>query len=137
MKSAWKPLRRIVRQWEVLTPSRKYILLAGVVRGPPESVDNPITGLLSAEIPSCRDLTTVPKGYVAVYVGPEMRRFVIPVSYLCSPHFRALMERAADEFGFEQEGGLRIPCEEETFEELLRVLGKGSWKFEKESGRIL
>nr|KYP38351.1 Auxin-induced protein 10A5 [Cajanus cajan] len=30
----------------------------------------------------------VPKGYLAVYVGDKMRRFVIPVSYLNQPHFK-------------------------------------------------
>ncbi|KAL5977995.1 hypothetical protein ACLOJK_037018 [Asimina triloba] len=64
----------------------------------------------------------VPKGCLAVYVGPEMRRFVIPTSYLCSPDFRVLWERVVDEFGFEQKGALRIPCEEEAFEELIRGL---------------
>ena len=62
----------------------------------------------------------VPRGFLAVYVGPELRRFVIPTSYLSMPDFRALMERMADEFGFQQEGGLQIPCEEEDFEEILR-----------------
>ncbi|THU60513.1 hypothetical protein C4D60_Mb07t13580 [Musa balbisiana] len=32
------------------------------------------------------------------------------------------MERVAKEFGFHHVGGLQIPCEEEHFEELLRVL---------------
>jgi SAUR family protein len=58
---------------------------------------------------------TVPKGYFAVYVGAEARRFVVPMSLLCQPAFRALMERAAEEFGFGQAGGLRIPCCEEDF----------------------
>uniref|UniRef100_A0ACD5V7V3 Uncharacterized protein n=1 Tax=Avena sativa TaxID=4498 RepID=A0ACD5V7V3_AVESA len=59
--------------------------------------------------------TTVPKGYFAVYVGAEARRFVVPMSLLCQPAFRVLMERAAEEFGFGQAGGLRIPCREEDF----------------------
>jgi SAUR family protein len=32
------------------------------------------------------------------------------------------MERAADEFGFAQAGGLRVPCAEEDLEDLLRRL---------------
>ncbi|KAJ0985186.1 hypothetical protein J5N97_003542 [Dioscorea zingiberensis] len=64
----------------------------------------------------------VPKGCLAVYVGEHMRRFVIPASYLCRPEFQTLMEKVAEEFGFEQTGGLRIPCNEETFEEILHVL---------------
>lgn len=62
----------------------------------------------------------IPKGFLAVYVGTTVvRRCVIPTSYLSMPDFRILMERAADEFGYEQEGGLRLPCEEEDFEKIL------------------
>ena len=55
----------------------------------------------------------VPKGYFAVYAGEESRRFVVPTGYLREPAFRDLMERAADEFGFAQAGGIRIPCRED------------------------
>uniref|UniRef100_A0A5B7C2W3 Putative SAUR-like auxin-responsive protein family n=1 Tax=Davidia involucrata TaxID=16924 RepID=A0A5B7C2W3_DAVIN len=61
----------------------------------------------------------VPRGFLAVYVGPELRRFVIPTRYLSMPDFKVLMERVAEEFGYEQEGGLRIPCEEEDFQDVL------------------
>ena len=78
----------------------------------------------------------VPKGYFAVYVGEESRRFVVPTGYLREPAFRDLMERAADEFGFAQAGGLRVPCAEEDFEDLLRRLqrkngGAGAGKGKK------
>ncbi|KAK9097556.1 hypothetical protein Sjap_023053 [Stephania japonica] len=67
----------------------------------------------------------IQKGFLAVYVGDAMRRFVIPAVYLSVPDFQILMERAADEFGFQQEGALRIPCDEEDFEEvLIRCLAK-------------
>jgi SAUR family protein len=66
----------------------------------------------------------VPKGYFAVYVGAEARRFVVPTSYLRQPAFRELMERAAEEFGFDQAGGLRIPCREEDFEATVAALEK-------------
>ncbi|KAL6996086.1 hypothetical protein U1Q18_006222 [Sarracenia purpurea var. burkii] len=62
----------------------------------------------------------VPKGSLAVYVGPEERRFVIPACYLSMPDFKGLMEKAAEEFGYEHEGGLRIPCEEDDFEDILK-----------------
>lgn len=32
------------------------------------------------------------------------------------------METAAEMFGYEQEGGLRIPCEGEKFQKMLRAL---------------
>lgn len=61
----------------------------------------------------------VPKGYLAVYVGPALRRFVIPTSCLSMPDFRVLMDQAAEEFGFDQQGGLQIPCDEEDFTMIL------------------
>lgn len=65
------------------------------------------------------DRRTVPKGHLAVYVGPELRRFVIPASCLAMPEFKMLMDRVAEEFGFEHQGGLHIPCDEAHFEEIL------------------
>ncbi|KAL1197726.1 Vacuolar-processing enzyme delta-isozyme [Cardamine amara subsp. amara] len=62
----------------------------------------------------------VPRGHLAVYVGrEEMQRFVIPTKYLEYPEFRVLMDEVADEFGYEHEGGIHIPCEESVFEEIL------------------
>ncbi|KAJ1270337.1 hypothetical protein BS78_06G046200 [Paspalum vaginatum] len=64
----------------------------------------------------------VPKGCFAVYVGAEATRFFVPTSYLRRPAFRGLLERAAEEFGFDQAGGLRIPCREEDFQATVAVL---------------
>ncbi|KAI4335164.1 hypothetical protein L6164_013834 [Bauhinia variegata] len=64
----------------------------------------------------------VPKGYLAVYVGPELRRFIIPTSYLSHSLFKVLLEKTAEEFGFEHSGGLTIPCEIETFKYLLKCM---------------
>ncbi|CAL5033623.1 unnamed protein product [Urochloa decumbens] len=64
----------------------------------------------------------VPKGCFAVYVGAEARRFVVPTSYLRRPAFRELMERAAEVFGFNQAGGIRIPCREEDFQATVAAL---------------
>lgn len=64
----------------------------------------------------------VPKGYLAVYVGPELRRFIIPTSYLSHPLFKVLLEKVEEEFGFDHSGGLTIPCEIETFKYLLKCM---------------
>ncbi|KAL0903354.1 hypothetical protein M5K25_027727 [Dendrobium thyrsiflorum] len=64
----------------------------------------------------------VPKGYLAVYVGDGMRRFVIPTAYLCLPEFREILDKMEKEFGFNQKGGLKIPCDEEDFEEMISFL---------------
>ena len=58
----------------------------------------------------------VPKGYLAVYVGDKMRRFVIPISYLNQPSFQELLSQAEEEFGYDHPtGGLTIPCNEDEF----------------------
>ncbi|XP_020221027.2 uncharacterized protein LOC109803762 [Cajanus cajan] len=64
----------------------------------------------------------VPKGYLAVYVGPELRRFIIPTSYLSHHLFKVLLEKAAEEFGFDHSGALTLPCEIETFKFLLKCM---------------
>ncbi|CAM0902663.1 unnamed protein product [Alopecurus aequalis] len=65
-----------------------------------------------------------PKGHLAVSVGSTMRRFVIPTEYLKHPAFAALLREAEEEFGFQQEGLLRIPCEVLAFEAILRAVEK-------------
>ena len=67
-------------------------------------------------------MAAVPRGYFAVYVGAEARWFVVPTSYLRQPAFRDLMERAAEEFGFAQAGGIRIPFREDDFEATVAAL---------------
>ncbi|CAL0308588.1 unnamed protein product [Lupinus luteus] len=61
----------------------------------------------------------VPKGFLAVYVGPESTRFVIPVSFLSMPDFRVLMDMVAEEFGCDHHGALHFPCDEQQFQQIL------------------
>ncbi|KAK7304021.1 hypothetical protein RJT34_15011 [Clitoria ternatea] len=79
----------------------------------------------------------VPKGYLAVYVGPELRRFIIPTSYLSHHLFKVLLEKAADEYGFDQSGGLTIPCEIETFKYLLKCIENEENEKKEQSARKL
>jgi len=58
----------------------------------------------------------VPKGYLAVYVGEEIKRFVIPISYLSQSSFQELLNQAEEQFGYDHPmGGLTIPCREDVF----------------------
>ncbi|CAJ2671791.1 unnamed protein product [Trifolium pratense] len=58
----------------------------------------------------------VPKGYLAVYIGEKMKRFVIPMSYLNQPSFQDLLSQVEEEFGYDHPmGGLTIPCTEDAF----------------------
>lgn len=70
---------------------------------------------------SSKGRNKVPKGFVAVYVGPQFKRFVIPISFLTMPEFKGLMDNVAEEFGcdFHADGALQIPCDEEHFQNIL------------------
>ncbi|KAM5574600.1 protein SMALL AUXIN UP-REGULATED RNA 51-like [Rosa sericea] len=72
-----------------------------------------------------------PSGFLAVYVGPERRRFVIPARFVNLPVFVGLLEKAAEEFGFETTGGLVMPCEVAFFKDILKFLEKDERKFGK------
>ncbi|URE33897.1 Auxin responsive protein [Musa troglodytarum] len=58
---------------------------------------------------------TVPAGCVPLYVGPEGKRFEVPARFLKLPVFVELLKRAEEEYGFEQAGGLAIPCDSDFF----------------------
>ena len=61
-------------------------------------------------------VSNVPKGYLVVYIGEELKRFVIPLSYLNQPLFQNLLSQAEEEFGYDHPmGGLTIPCREDVF----------------------
>ncbi|XP_028755771.1 auxin-induced protein 15A-like [Neltuma alba] len=67
----------------------------------------------------------VPKGHLAVYVGEEMKRFVIPISYLNHHAFQELLSEAEEEFGYDHPmGALTIRCTEDVF---LNVTSSFSW----------
>ncbi|KAI4323749.1 hypothetical protein L6164_023330 [Bauhinia variegata] len=74
-------------------------------------------------IPAASKPVEVPKGHLAVYVGQEMKRFIIPISYLSQPLFQELLSQAEEEFGYDHPmGGLTIPCRENEFVDLLSRL---------------
>ncbi|WKA10273.1 hypothetical protein VitviT2T_027852 [Vitis vinifera] len=52
----------------------------------------------------------VPKGHFAVYVGENRTRYIVPISFLTRPEFQSLLQQAEEEFGFDHEMGLTIPC---------------------------
>ncbi|GLJ24095.1 hypothetical protein SUGI_0459460 [Cryptomeria japonica] len=66
----------------------------------------------------------VPKGHFAVYVGNERSRYIIPTDYLNHSLFRALLEKAEEEYGLDHQMGLTIPCDEVAFQSLTSLLQK-------------
>ncbi|GLJ54427.1 hypothetical protein SUGI_1168860 [Cryptomeria japonica] len=67
-------------------------------------------------------LKGVPQGCLAVYVGQERQRFVIPTTYLSHPVFMMLLEKAREEYGFKQKEGLTVPCDVEAFENAMFII---------------
>ncbi|KAG8044583.1 hypothetical protein GUJ93_ZPchr0068g2954 [Zizania palustris] len=60
----------------------------------------------------------VPRGCVALLLldgGGGVERVVAEVRVLGQPRVRALMEKAAREFGYDQKGVLRVPCSADEF----------------------
>ncbi|XP_061375364.1 protein SMALL AUXIN UP-REGULATED RNA 12-like [Gastrolobium bilobum] len=64
----------------------------------------------------------VPKGHFVVYVGENRSRYIVPISVLSRPEFQTLLHQAEEEFGFDHESGLTIPCHEDVFESLISTM---------------
>lgn len=64
----------------------------------------------------------VPKGHFVVYVGNNRSRYVVPIAFLSNPSFQSLLRRAEEEFDFDYDMGLIIPCEEVVFCSLISSL---------------
>ncbi|KAJ8636902.1 hypothetical protein MRB53_011169 [Persea americana] len=65
----------------------------------------------------------VPKGHLPVYVGEEeMERFVVKAKLLNDPMFLELLNQSKREYGYDQQGVLRIPCRVSVFEQVLETL---------------
>ncbi|KAG6716675.1 hypothetical protein I3843_04G054700 [Carya illinoinensis] len=52
----------------------------------------------------------IPLGFIALYVGPECKCFMIPTRFLNLPVFVSLLKKA-EEFGFSRTSGFALPCE--------------------------
>ncbi|KAF9587453.1 hypothetical protein IFM89_002634 [Coptis chinensis] len=70
---------------------------------------------------------SVPEGHVPVYVGEEeiKERFVVSAELLNHPIFIELLKKSAQEYGYEQQGVLRIPCRVVVFKQVLDALQFG------------
>ncbi|XP_052208367.1 auxin-responsive protein SAUR71-like [Diospyros lotus] len=67
----------------------------------------------------------VPAGHLPVYVGDEMERFVVSTRLLNHPVFAKLLDESAQEYGYNQQGALRIPCHADIFERLVEAFRVG------------
>lgn len=70
------------------------------------------------------DAKTTPRGHFVVYVGSEMRRFVVPTSYLKNPLLQQLLSKSAEEYGFDNHHRIVLPCDESIFRRLAAFIAK-------------
>lgn len=65
----------------------------------------------------------VKEGYFAMIAADddEERRFIVPLAYLNRPSFQRLLEKAADEYGFNHDGALMVPCRPSELEWMLVI----------------
>ncbi|KAJ3685381.1 hypothetical protein LUZ61_014545 [Rhynchospora tenuis] len=81
---------------------------------------------LSTEENGCKK--KVPKGYVPVLVGGdetrEEERFLVHVKLLKEPCIAALLEQAAEQFGY-QSGVLRVLCDAHSFRHTIDLISQG------------
>lgn len=64
----------------------------------------------------------VPAGHVAISVGSGHTRFIMRATYLNHPVFRKLLAQAEEEYGFNNQGPLAVPCDESAFLDILRLV---------------
>ncbi|PUZ75638.1 hypothetical protein GQ55_1G202500 [Panicum hallii var. hallii] len=69
-----------------------------------------------------RQQDVVPRGHFPVYVGESRCRFVVPIACLEHPQFLVLLRMAEEEFGFDHDAAITLPCDEAVFEALLASL---------------
>ncbi|KAG6739522.1 hypothetical protein POTOM_057123 [Populus tomentosa] len=125
-------LKEILQKWHSITVRSKETSLPRPPSdqspcGIPPAINKRLNGVkcCDSDEESCHSPeppADVPKGYLAVYVGPELRRFIIPTSYLSHSLFKVLLVKVEEEFGFDHTGALTIPCEIETFKFLLQCM---------------
>ncbi|KAK7283022.1 hypothetical protein RIF29_12219 [Crotalaria pallida] len=120
-------LQQILKKWRRIANSPKTTRSSGNNNNSSSSSNNSkrsniLKRTLSLSESDGGSNNTVPKGYLAVCVGIELKRFVIPTEYLAHQAFHMLLREAEEEFGFEQTGVLRIPCEVPVFESILKII---------------
>ncbi|WZY73827.1 hypothetical protein YC2023_006067 [Brassica napus] len=122
-KSLGSKMKYLIRRLSRVADSAHYNLLRSDSQRQsrrPESFLRSSMARRSKKHTSC-----VPQGYVPVYVGEEMERFVVSAELLNHPVFIGLLNRSAQEYGYEQKGVLQIPCHVLVFERVMESLRLG------------
>ena len=109
-------MKKLIRRLSRVADSSQYTLLRSSTR--------PLSSNSFRSL-KLRRSNTVPVGHLPVYVGDEMERFIVSAELINHPIFIQLLNKSAQEYGYEQKGVLRIPCDVVDFEKVLRALKLG------------
>ncbi|GJY28982.1 auxin-responsive protein SAUR71-like protein [Tanacetum coccineum] len=118
-------MKKLIRRLSRVTDSSPYILLHRDTRA--TTTTTRLRNSFRKTKPHCT--SGVPEGHLPVYVGEEMERFVVKADLLNHPVFISLLNKSAQEYGYEQQGVLRIPCHVVVFERVLDALRAGKDTF--------
>ncbi|KAL4554231.1 hypothetical protein LXL04_039322 [Taraxacum kok-saghyz] len=114
-------MKKLIRRLSRVADSSPYSLL----RSESRSSTTTVRLTQSFRITKPRRSGTVPEGHLPVFVGEEMERFVVSAELLNHPIFINLLNKSAQEYGYEQKGVLHIPCHVIVFERVLEALRAG------------
>ncbi|XP_061355959.1 auxin-responsive protein SAUR72-like [Gastrolobium bilobum] len=119
-------LQQILKKWKKVANASKSNSASATTTATTTVVTTTSKGILFLKRTlSFTDVSSndiVPKGFLAVCVGKELKRFIIPTDYLRHQAFEMLLREAEEEFGFQQVGVLKIPCQVSVFEEILKMV---------------
>ncbi|CAN8259571.1 unnamed protein product [Cochlearia groenlandica] len=116
-------MKQLIRRLSRVADSANYSLLRSDSKQPNRRSESFLRSSLSRR--SKKHTYSVPEGHVPVYVGDEMERFVVNAELLNHPVFIGLLNRSAQEYGYEQKGVLQIPCHVIVFERVMESLRLG------------
>ena len=76
---------------------------------------------------------SVKRGHIPLLVGEgeELKRVLVHRKVLQHPYFTGLLELAAMEFGYDQKGVLRIPCNIRCFQAIVQLIRSRTRRWKK------
>ncbi|VFQ58743.1 unnamed protein product [Cuscuta campestris] len=117
-------MKKLIRRLSRVADSSQYSLLRSEARAAAPSRSRRFESFRTIKLRS--GSIGVPEGHLPVYVGEEMERFVVSAELLNHPVFVRLLNQSAQEYGYKQQGALRIPCHVLVFERVLDALRTGA-----------
>ncbi|KAK9268126.1 hypothetical protein L1049_010566 [Liquidambar formosana] len=115
-------MKKLIRRLSRVADSSHYSVLRS---DSPESSSSRTPRRSNSLRTSNEDRSDVPEGHLPVYVGDEMERFIVNAEQLNHPIFVELLNKSAQEYGYDQRGALRIPIHVLVFERFLEMLRLG------------